>query len=313
MKLAFHFPGQGSQSLGMLAELVKPFSVVNETFERASQVLHYDLWSLIQEGPLEKLNQTEFTQPAMLAADFAIWQCWKSLNGPSPQVLAGHSLGEYAALVVAGSMRFEAAVEVVALRGQAMQVAVPKDKGAMAVIIGLDNSAILSICKEAAEKGVVSPANFNSVGQTVVAGQVAAVDQVIILAKAKGAKRAKRIPVSVPSHCALMKPAQIELIEKLKDVDIKPPDIPVIHNFDVMVHNDVDKIREVLTEQLIYPVRWVETVLKMQEQGVDLFVECGPGKVLAGLNKRIAGSIATKTINTAHDLHSTIQLAEEKL
>lgn len=312
MKIGFHFPGQGSQSLGMLSELSQRFSIVEEIFEIASAVLDYDLWILTQDGPEEKLNQTEFTQPAMLAADFAVWECWKSVEGMDPQLLAGHSLGEYTALVVAEAMTLEAAIDVVALRGRAMQAAVPKDVGAMAAIIGLDDKSVLEICESAAEKAVVSPANYNSIGQTVIAGNAAAVDRAIILAKEKGAKMAKRIPVSVPSHCALMQPAAEALAKKLKTVDIQLPKIPVIHNVDVATHTQPDEIREALVEQLIYPVRWVETVLQMEKQGIELFVECGPGKVLAGLNKRVVKTIPTQSINTPNSLHTTIELVKEK-
>jgi len=220
----------------MLSELAAQFPIVEEIFERASQVLDYDLWVLTQDGPEEKLNQTEFTQPAILAADFAVWECWKTVEGMDPHMLAGHSLGEYAALVAAESMTLEAAVDVVALRGRAMQAAVPEGDGAMAAIIGLDDKAILDVCEAAAGDDIVSPAVFNSIGQTVIAGQSDAVDRAVEIAKAKGAKMAKRIPVSVPSHCALMKPAADQLAEKLKTINIELPKIPVIHNVDVSIH-----------------------------------------------------------------------------
>lgn len=303
MKIAFHFPGQGSQSLGMLSELAQHFPIVNDIFTRASDVLGYDLWQLTQSGPEEQLNKTEYTQPAMLAADFAVWECWKASHGADPMLLAGHSLGEYAALVVAESLTFEAAIDVVALRGKAMQAAVPEGSGAMAAIIGLDDEAIIDVCERAANGEVVSPANYNSVGQTVIAGQSDAVDRAIELAKEASARIAKRIPVSVPSHCALMQPASLELAEKLKSVDIQLPKIPVIHNVDVSEHNEIDKIREALIQQLMYPVRWVETVLAMQDRGIELFIECGPGKVLSGLNKRIVSSIPTKIINSSEALN----------
>lgn len=303
MKIAFHFPGQGSQSLGMLSELAQHFPIVNDIFTRASDVLGYDLWQLTQSGPEEQLNKTEYTQPAMLAADFAVWECWKASHGADPMLLAGHSLGEYAALVVAESLTFEAAIDVVALRGKAMQAAVPEGSGAMAAIIGLDDEAIIDVCERAANGEVVSPANYNSVGQTVIAGQSDAVDRAIELAKEASARIAKRIPVSVPSHCALMQPASLELAEKLKSVDIQLPKISVIHNVDVSEHNEIDKIREALIQQLMYPVRWVETVLAMQDRGIELFIECGPGKVLSGLNKRIVSSIPTKIINSSEALN----------
>jgi [acyl-carrier-protein] S-malonyltransferase len=312
MKCAFLFPGQGSQSLMMLSGLASQFPIVHTIFEEASQVLDYDLWALTQTGPEEKLNQTEFTQPALLAADYAVWQCWKSLAGADPVLLAGHSLGEYAALVAAGAMQLVDAIDVVAFRGRAMQAAVPEGSGAMAAIIGLDDANVLTICRAVtSETGVVSPANFNSVGQTVIAGEVLAIEQAIALAKEQGAKIAKRIPVSVPSHCPLMAPAAQQLAEKLQKIDIKAPAIAIIHNVDVRQHDDADAIRKALIDQLTHPVRWVETIKKMAAAGVQKCVECGPGKVLMGLNKRITKEIATVAINTPEKLRLLAESIEE--
>lgn len=306
MKFAMQFPGQGSQSQGMLTELAKDFPIVEHIFSRASQVLAYDLWALVQDGPAEKLNQTEFTQPAILAADIAVWECWKEKGGSDPTVVAGHSLGEYAALVASRAMHFEDAIACVALRGRAMQEAVPEGVGAMAAIIGLDNIAVAELCHEVAENDVISPANFNSLGQIVISGHKVAVERAVSQAKSKGAKLAKLIPVSVPSHCALMQPAADRLAEKLDDITIQAPEFPVIHNVDVGEHTAPTAIREALVQQLIQPVRWVDTVLKMQDDGIQLFIECGPGNVIAGLNKRITKEIDTKSINTLELLRGQV-------
>jgi [acyl-carrier-protein] S-malonyltransferase len=282
MTTALIFPGQGSQSLGMLKELSENFAEVKNIFNRASTILQYDLWDLVQNGPVERLDQTEFTQPALLAADMAVFAHWKSTNAETPAFFAGHSLGEYAALVAAESLSFEDGIAMVAKRGQYMQAAA---HGAMAAILGLDDATVIGICAETA--GVVSPANFNSIGQIVIAGEESAVDNAIELAKKHGAKIAKKIPVSVPSHCMLMQPAAEKMASLLKSVTIKKPIIPVIHNFDVKTHDNPDNIRDALVQQLIAPVRWVETIQWMRAQGVTAFFECGPGKVLTGLNKRI--------------------------
>lgn len=280
--LSLVFPGQGSQSVGMLKELADQFSGVKNIFDRASAVLQYDLWDLTQNGPVEKLDQTEFTQPALLAADIAMFEYWKTQNTIMPAYFAGHSLGEYAALVAAESVIFEDAIALVSARGQYMQAA---RHGAMAAIVGLEDATVIDLCAQTA--GVVSPANFNSVGQVVIAGEVDAVNHVVSLAKDKGARLAKIIPVSVPSHCVLMQSAADQMAEKLKTVVIKKPLIPVVHNFDVKIHDDADAIRDALVQQLISPVRWVETIQWIRAQGVAEFFECGPGKVLTGLIKRI--------------------------
>jgi [acyl-carrier-protein] S-malonyltransferase len=281
----------------MLAELSEQFDLVQKIFSQASDVLHYDLWDLVQNGPAEKLDQTEFTQPALLAADVAVYACWKSLGGKNPRFLAGHSLGEYAALVCAESIDFEDAISLVSFRGQYMQAAVKKEAGAMAAIVGLEDAKVVDVCHQASSVGVVSPANYNSIGQIVIAGETMAVEKAIELAKNMGAKIAKKIPVSVPSHCALMQFAADKMSEKLKSIRIKTPQIAVVQNADVACFYSADKIRDALTRQLISPVRWVETIQYMIKNDCRLFFECGPGKVLTGLNKRISAEITTESLN----------------
>ncbi|MBL3599349.1 MAG: ACP S-malonyltransferase [gamma proteobacterium endosymbiont of Lamellibrachia anaximandri] len=281
------FPGQGSQSVGMLKALADDFSLVGDTFTEASDALGFDLWELVLDGPKEALNQTQNTQPAMLAAGVAVWRVWQAQGGAAPAVMAGHSLGEYSALVCAGAMGFADAVSLVAKRGMFMQEAVPEGTGAMAAILGLEDEKVRDVCAAAAESQVVEAVNFNSPGQVVIAGSKAAVDRACGLAKEAGAKRALPLPVSVPSHCALMKPAAERLAEELQDIAIEKPSIPVLHNVDVAVAADAGVIRIRLAEQLHNPVRWVETIQSISERGIDKIVEAGPGKVLTGLNKRI--------------------------
>ncbi len=287
MTIGFIFPGQGSQSVGMLASLAASCPEVEGTFADASRVLGYDLWRLIQAGPEAELNRTDRTQPAMLAAGVAVWRTWQSRTGLPPACMAGHSLGEYTALVCAGAIGFEDAVSLVADRSRFMQEAVPLGEGAMAAILGLEDLEVAEICAAAAQDQVVAAVNFNSPGQVVVAGAAAAVERAIVLAKEAGARRAVRLPVSVPSHCDLMRPAAQRLAERLKEVHVSPPAIPVIHNADVARHADPAEIRHALVTQLYSPVRWVGCVRAMAAQGVTAVVECGPGKVLTGLNKRI--------------------------
>ena len=296
MSLAFVFPGQGSQSVGMLADLAASYTLVTDTFAEASEVLGFDLWKLVQEGPADELNQTHITQPAMLSAGVAVWRIWQEKGGAMPAVMAGHSLGEYSALVCAGSMAFRDAVGVVSDRGKFMQAAVPAGEGAMAAILGLDDEVVIALCDEAASGQVVSAVNFNSPGQVVVAGSAEAVQRAVELAKEKGAKRALLLPVSVPSHCALMKPAAEQLAERLAGVEIMAPQIPVINNVDVAKASSAEAIRDALVRQLYSPVRWVETIQSMQAEGVDNLIECGPGKVLAGLNKRIERKMAATAV-----------------
>ena len=306
MKFAMVFPGQGSQSVGMLSALSEEYPIIKSYFETASAVLAYDLWALVTQGPKEQLDQTEFTQPALLTADVALYQLWIELQGSIPTMMAGHSLGEYSALVAAQALKFEDAVSLVAKRGQYMQQAVQPGEGAMAAIIGLDDAAIQQVCQDAEQEQVVSPANYNSIGQTVVAGSAEAVDRAIVLAKERGAKIAKRIPVSVPSHCGLMQPAAEKLSSDLKAISIEAPKIPVIQNAIAGVLDEPEAIRQALIDQLTNPVRWVETVQQLAENGIEHAVECGPGKVLAGLNKRIVKGMSTHLIGDVGALEQTI-------
>lgn len=291
MTFAFVFPGQGSQSVGMLASLASAEPLVQETFAAASAVLGYDLWQLCQQGPEEQLGSTERTQPAMLTAGVATWRIWRQHGGPMPAAMAGHSLGEYSALVCSGALDFKTAVALVQFRGQAMQAAVPAGQGAMAAILGLDDADVEAACAEASSKGasneIVQAANFNSPGQVVIAGSAAAVDRAIEVLKIKGAKRAIKLPVSVPSHSALMKPAAERLAEKLPGIGFATPGVRDIYTVDVRTHQGADGIREALVQQLVKPVRWTETVRAIIAGGAKVLVECGPGKVLTGLNRRI--------------------------
>lgn len=306
-KLAFVFPGQGSQSLGMLGGFEGHFPVVTETYQAASDTLGYDLWALVQQGPEVQLNQTEFTQPALLAAGVALWRLWKQQHGQAPDFMAGHSLGEYTALVCAGALDFTAAVTLVALRGKLMQEAVSPGRGAMAAIVGLDDEVLSDICQQAAQGQILSPANYNSIGQTVLAGEFEAISRAIELALSAQAKIAKIIPVSVPSHCALMQPAADRLAEYLQNVAITTPDVPVVNNVDVACYEQPEKIRSALVRQLFSPVRWVETVQYLIASGVECMIECGPGKVLAGLNRRINADVGTLTITTPESFQSALR------
>lgn len=286
MKFAFLFPGQGSQSVGMMHGF-DGHAVVRETFVEASNILDQDLWSLVTEGPAERLNLTVNTQPVMLVAGVATYRAWLAQGGRVPDLMAGHSLGEYSALVAAGVLTLADALPLVRLRAAAMQEAVAEGVGAMAAILGLDDATVRAVCTEAAQDEVLEAVNFNSPGQVVIAGNSAAVARGMSLAKEKGAKRALALPVSVPSHCALMRPAAERLSVALAKVAIQAPQIPVLHNADVAVYYNSDQIRDVLARQLYSPVRWVETVQSMANSGVTLVAECGPGKVLSGLVKRI--------------------------
>jgi [acyl-carrier-protein] S-malonyltransferase len=286
--LAFVFPGQGSQAIGMMADLAASFPVVQETFNQASEVLGMDLWDLVSKGPIEVLNQTQNTQPAMLAAGVATWEVWCSKTEVKPAWLAGHSLGEYSALVCSGALAFTDAVKLVAERGRLMQEAVPEGIGAMAAILGLEDHQVVKVCADNAGEEVLAAVNFNAPGQVVIAGNAAAVERAMIAAKEAGAKRAVKLPVSVPSHCDLMRGAAEKLDEYLQKIDLEIPAMTLIHNVDVAAHTAPEVIRHVLKEQLYKPVRWVDSIKFMQDQGVTQFVECGPGKVLLGLNKRIA-------------------------
>lgn len=306
MSLAFVFPGQGSQAVGMLADLAAAEGQVKNTFAEASEALGYDLWKIVAEGPAEELNQTHITQPAMLSAGIAVWRIWQEKGGAAPAVVAGHSLGEYSALVAAGALGFADAVSLVAERGKLMQEAVPAGTGSMAAILGLDDAKVIEVCEQAAEGEVVSAVNFNANGQVVIAGQVAAVERAVGLAKEAGAKRAVVLPVSVPSHCALMKPAADKLAERLAGISISTPQIPVINNADVSKATDANAIRDALVRQLYSPVRWVETVQAMEGEGVDTLLECGPGKVLIGLNKRIVKGMNAMAVYDPATLESAL-------
>jgi [acyl-carrier-protein] S-malonyltransferase len=301
------FPGQGSQSVGMLSELAVAFPLVQETFSEASDALGYDLWQLIQQGPADDLNQTTRTQPAMLASGVAVWRVWQAEGGPSPKLMAGHSLGEYTALVCADAMGFSDAVSLVADRGRFMQEAVPAGSGGMAAILGLDDDQVRAVCSEAAQGDVVEAVNFNSPGQVVIAGNKSAIDRACELAKGAGAKRALPLPVSVPSHCALMKPAAEKLAEMLTSIEISSPGIPVLHNVNVASTSDGDEIRRLLAEQLYSPVRWVETVQKMAASGASVLLEAGPGKVLAGLTKRIDRNLKGVAVFDPDSVNSALE------
>lgn len=294
--LAFVFPGQGSQAVGMLADVAERFPQVKATFDEASAVLGTDLWQLTQEGPAEELNRTDMTQPALLTASVALWRVWNEQGGAKPAYMSGHSLGEYSALVCAGAIAFEDAVKLVNKRGLFMQSAVPAGEGAMAAIIGLEDAAIESACEQAAQGGVVSAVNYNSPGQVVIAGQTEAVNRAIELCKEAGAKRALPLPVSVPSHCALMKPAAEQLAAELDAITVNTPDIPVLQNVTAEVTTDAAAIKDNLVQQLYRPVLWVDCVNNMAGKGVERMLECGPGKVLSGLNKRISRGLAVATV-----------------
>ncbi len=280
----------------MLADLAANNPQVGETFDEASAVLQYDLWKLVQEGPEAELNQTDRTQPAMLAAGVSVWRVWQASSGAAPSVMAGHSLGEYTALVCAGALDFADAVALVAERGRCMQDAVPPGVGAMAALLGLDDETVAAVCMRAVDDEVVEPVNFNSPGQVVIAGNTAAVERAIALAKEAGAKRAVTLPVSVPSHCALMKPAAEKFAQRLAQTHISQPAIPVVQNVDAVLHDQPEMIRDNLGKQLYSPVQWVSSVHAMHAHGVTRMLEAGPGKVLAGLCKRIDKRIASASV-----------------
>ena len=291
MNLACLFPGQGSQYVGMLQDLKSGFPQVEMIFIEASTALDYDLWKLVAEGPANVLNETEYTQPAMLAAGIAVWRCWQSQTKIKPKYFAGHSLGEYTALVASGALSFKDAIKIVKQRGQFMQQAVPPSEGAMAVIIGLDNDIVECLCDEVSSMGIVEVANFNSPGQVVISGTTHAVNRTMEIARNKGARRTLLLPVSVPSHCKLMRSASYNFNLVLMDIEMQYPEIPVIHNTSVTISTDIDEIKSILVKHIYCPVRWVETVQWLVQQHVMAIIECGPGKVLTGLNKRIDESL----------------------
>lgn len=287
--IAFFFPGQGSQSVGMMSGF-GDLNIIRDTFAEASDILGVDFWAMANE-PNEAINETANTQPIMLTAGVATWRAWQATSNVMPTILAGHSLGEYTALVASGALSFKDALPLVRYRAEVMQNAVPAGVGGMAAILGLDDESVRAVCAEAAQDEVLEAVNLNSPGQVVIAGNIAAVERGMELAKAKGAKRALPLPVSVPSHCALMKPAALMLAEYLKNVTVNTSQIPVLHNADVVAYSDGDKVKDALVRQLYSPVRWVETVQAITASGIAQAAECGPGKVLAGLTKRIAAEL----------------------
>lgn len=314
-KTAFVFPGQGSQKVGMLAELAEQFSGVKETFAEASEAIGFDLWHIAQSG--EGLNQTEFTQPVLLTASIALWRVWLELGGVAPKYLAGHSLGEYSALVAAGSLSLGDAVKLVNLRGKLMQDAVPQGAGAMAAILGLDDAKVVELCQQvtAQENGSVEAANYNAQGQVVIAGATTAVEAVMSLAKENGGK-AIALPVSVPSHCSMMKPAAEKFAEALAQTNIQLPKIPVIQNVSAQAATDVDTLRQALTAQLYESVQWTKTMQLLQDQGISYIAECGPGNVLANLAKRLPNiekAFPLDTQSRMEDALNAILVAEGKI
>ena len=306
-QLALVFPGQGSQKVGMLAELGESFSIIKDTFAEASEALAYDMWDLIQNGEQEQLNLTETTQPVLLTASVAVWRLWCEQGGLRPSLLAGHSLGEFSALVCAGALNFADAVRLVRARGQYMQTAVPVGEGAMAAVLGLEDAQIVEICAQASSTGVVEAVNFNSPGQVVIAGQVAAVDQAIELLKAAGAKRAMPLPVSAPFHTSLMRPAGDKLALALADISVQQPNIPVVHNVHGKTESDPAVIKALLVEQIYSAVKWVDCVETMLAAGITHTIECGPGKVLSGLNKRINKSLNCSNIDSPESLSAALE------
>ena len=310
MNFAFVFPGQGSQSVGMMAAYGES-TVIRQAFTEASEALGQDLWQMAAEGPAEVLAQTVNTQPLMLTAGIAVYREWIARGGALPALVAGHSLGEYSALVAAGALDFAEAVRLVRLRAQAMQEAVPAGEGAMAALLGLDEPAAAGACAEAAQGEVVSAANLNSPGQIVIAGSKAAVERAIVAAKARGAKRAVLLPVSAPFHCALMKPAAERLQQRLAEIEVRVPTIPVLNNVDVAVEDQPARIKDALVRQAYSPVRWIETVQAIAHRGASHVFECGPGKVLAGMTKRIEGSLQGGAIADATSLEETLKITRK--
>lgn len=306
-QFAFVFPGQGSQAVGMLSDMAATYPVIEETFREASAVLGYDLWALAQQGPAEELNKTWQTQPALLTASVALWRVWQQQGGKTPALMAGHSLGEYSALVCAGVIDFADAVRLVELRGKLMQDAVPEGTGAMSAIIGLDDASIAKACEESAQGQVVSPVNFNSPGQVVIAGNKEAVERAGASCKAAGAKRALPLPVSVPSHCALMKPAADKMAVELQNITFNAPQVPVVNNVDVKCETAPDAIRDALVRQLYSPVQWTKSVEFMASQGVTQLYEVGPGKVLTGLTKRIVDTLSAAAINEPDAMSAALE------
>ena len=305
--LAFIFPGQGSQKIGMLADLAEQYDVVLDTFREASEVLGYDLWQTVQDGPQEKLNMTEITQPALLASSVALWRAWQQKSGVVPSYVAGHSLGEWSALVCAGVVKFSDAIQWVRSRGKYMQEAVPAGEGAMAAIIGLDDKTIEDVCQSVSSEQVVAPVNYNSPGQLVIAGEKNAVDQAITAAKEAGAKKAMLLPVSAPFHTSMMKPAADRLAQDIANTEFSKPEITVVHNVTAEPESNPEKIKELVIEQIYSPVRWVECIQYLKNSGVEQVMECGPGKVLTGLNRRIDKTITSYTTDSQASFEKSLE------
>ena len=305
-QLAFVFPGQGSQSLGMLGDLAGPHPLIRDTFAEASEGAGVDLWAIAQDGPEEQLNRTEFTQPALLAAGVAVWRAWQQQGGAQPSVLAGHSLGEYSALVAAGSLSLRDGARLVRLRGQLMQDAAPAGTGAMAAVLGAEDDLVLEVCKAASNEEIVVPANFNSPGQIVIGGHAAAVDKALTMLAERGVRKAVKLAVSVPSHTPLMREAANRLAEAMNGVHWHAPKLPIVQNVDSEVHEGVDAIRGALVRQLYLPVRWTGCVQALAARGVTRVAECGPGKVLAGLIKRIDKSLDARALGTTAEFESAL-------
>ncbi len=310
-RIACVFPGQGAQSVGMLAALAALCPLVEDTFAEASEALGYDLWRLVQEGPAERLDRTEHTQPAMLAAGIAVWRVWRSRGGPDPVVVAGHSLGEYTALVAAEALAFADAVALVAERGRLMQAAVPEGRGAMAAILGLDDAAVEALCAEHSGDGVAEAVNYNAPGQVVIAGEREAVERVCAAARAAGARRVVPLAVSVPSHSSLMREAAARLAERLAGVALRAPRWPVLHNVDAAPRADAEGLRAALARQLHSPVRWTDTVRRFRAHGAEALLECGPGKVLTGLARRIDKGLPAYTVHDPESLEAALAALRE--
>ena len=302
--LAFIFPGQGSQSLGMLADLAAVYSCIGETFAEASDGAGFDLWALSQTGPEEQLNQTQYTQPVLLAASIALWRCWQISQGPRPAMLAGHSLGEYSALVAAGSLPLIDAARVVRLRGQLMQEAVPEGVGAMAAVLGAEEAVVVDVCRHVSDQRCVVPANYNAPGQIVIGGYADAVEQALALLAERGVRKAVRLPVSVPSHTPLMVGVAERLAQALSEIAWSLPTIPVVHNVDAKTYASLAEIRDALVRQLSHSVQWSQSIHTLMSQGVRYFAECGPGNVLTGLNKRIDKTIETRALSSLAGLQT---------
>lgn len=311
MSLAFIFPGQGSQSVGMLKELAEAYPVVTQTFAEASDALGFDLWKLVQEGPEEDLNRTENTQPAMLTAGVAVWRVWQEKGGPTPARMAGHSLGEYSALVCSGALPFPEAAAIVRDRGQFMQQAVPQGQGGMAAIIGMEDAQVEQLCADNANDEVLQAVNYNSPGQVVIAGSAAAVARAVENAAAAGAKKAVMLPVSVPSHCALMAPAATQMRQRLADAGVQMPSIPVLHNVHASAESSLEGVIDALAKQIEAPVKWVDTISNMAASGVTTCIECGPGRVLTGLSRRITRDLSTLPVYDPASLDKALESVEK--